>query len=182
MHPRTLEAYRKIRVNLQFIDIAAPCKTLLFTSPLPDEGKSSVVCNLAIVLAQSGQRVIVVETDLRRPRAGSYLGLAPGKGVTDILAGETTVDEAIQTWGSRSCDVPDGSPALPNPSDSPGNARMNERLRQIRKQYDATVDEATHTLNRPSFDFMDSGPAPPNPSDLLSSPRMHELLGELRKR
>ena len=60
-----VEAYRKLRTNLQFIDVDVPHKALLFTSALPDEGKSSTVCNLAITLAQFGKRVIVVEADLR---------------------------------------------------------------------------------------------------------------------
>src|SRR5882757_566021 len=71
---RRVEAYRKIGTNLQFIDIDLPHKVLLVTSALPEEGKSSTVCNLAIVLAQAGKRVVIIEADLRRPRAAGYLG------------------------------------------------------------------------------------------------------------
>ena len=156
VHPRTLEDYRKIRINLQFINIAATCKTLLFTSPLPDEGKTSVVCNLAVVLAQSGQRVIVVETDLRRPRTGSYLGLPPSSGVTDILAGKTAVNAAIQTWGRPSFDVLDSGPAPPNPSDLLGSPRMHELLGELRNRYDVILLDAP-----PLLPFADAAAAAP---------------------
>ncbi len=72
------EAYRKIQTNLRFLDVDSPHKVLMVTSAVPGEGKSSTVCNLAITFARAGNRVIVVEADLRRPRAVSYLGLPGG--------------------------------------------------------------------------------------------------------
>ena len=123
---RRVEAYRKLRTNLQFIDVDVPHKALLFTSALPDEGKSSTVCNLAIMLAQFGKRVIVVEADLRRPRATGYLGLPGSVGLTDVLVGRVAVGEAIQIWGENMFDVLASGPTPPSPSDVLGSLRMDQ--------------------------------------------------------
>jgi len=143
---QTLEAYRKIRVNLQSIDVAGPSKALLFTSPLPEEGKSSVVCNLAIALAQSGQRIIVVETDLRRPRVAGYLGLPKGPGVTDVLAGKADVDEVIQTWDNAPVNFLDSGAVPPSPSDLLSSQRMKELITWLRQYYDVILLDAPPVL------------------------------------
>jgi capsular exopolysaccharide synthesis family protein len=154
---RRVEAYRKLRTNLQFIDIDAPHKALLFTSSLPDEGKSSTVCNLAIMLAQFGKRVIVVEADLRRPRATGYLGLPNSVGVTDVLVGRVEVGEAIQTWGSNLFDVLASGPTPPNPSDLLGSQRMSQLIEQLSGRYDLVLLDAPPVL--PFADAVATGPA-----------------------
>ena len=143
---RRVEAYRKLRTNLQFIDVDVPHKALLFTSALPDEGKSSTVCNLAIMLAQFGKRVIVVEADLRRPRATGYLGLPGSVGLTDVLVGRVTVDEAIQIWGENMFDVLASGPTPPSPSDLLGSLRMNQLLKHLRELYDVVLVDAPPVL------------------------------------
>ncbi len=154
---RRLEAYRKIRTNLQFIDIDVPHKALLFTSSLADEGKSSTVCNLAIMQAQFGKRVIVVETDLRRPRATGYLGLPNSVGVTDVLVGRVTAGEAMQTWGNNWFDVLASGPLPPSPSDLLGSQRMSQLIEQLRGQYDLVLVDAPPVL--PFADAAATGPA-----------------------
>ena len=143
---RRLEAYRKIRTNLEFIDVDVPRRALLFTSCLADEGKSSSVCNLAIMQAQVGKRVIVVEADLRRPRATSYLGLPSSVGVTDVLVGKVAVADAIQTWGSDLFDVLASGPTPPSPSDLLGSQRMRQLIEQLRGQYDLVFIDAPPLL------------------------------------
>lgn len=154
---RRVEAYRKIRTNLQFIDVDVPHKALLFTSALPDEGKSSTVCNLAIMLAQFGKRVIVVEADLRRPRATGYLGLPSSVGLTDVLVGRVTVGEAIQTWGENLFDVLASGPTPPSPSDLLGSLRMNQLLKHLRGLYDVILIDAPPVL--PFADALATAPA-----------------------
>jgi capsular exopolysaccharide synthesis family protein len=154
---RRLEAYRKIRTNLQFIDIDAPRKALLFTSPLPEEGKSSAVCNLAVMVAQSGQRVIVVEADLRRPRATGYLGLPSSVGLTDVLVGRVDAREAVQTWGEDLFDVLASGPAPPNPSDLLGSQRMSLLVEQLRGRYDVILLDSPPVL--PFADAAATAPA-----------------------
>ena len=83
------EAYRVLRTNLQFAAVDRPLKTLLVTSPAPSEGKSMTIANLAAALAQTGQKVIVVDTDLHRPRLHKVFGLRNNLGVTTALAPRT---------------------------------------------------------------------------------------------
>jgi capsular exopolysaccharide synthesis family protein len=154
---RRVEAYRKLRTNLQFVDVDVPHKALLFTSALPDEGKSSTVCNLAIMLAQFGKRVIVVEADLRRPRATGYLGLPSSVGLTDVLVGRVTVGEAIQIWGEHMFDVLASGPTPPSPSDLLGSLRMNQLLKQLRGLYDVILIDAPPVL--PFADALATAPA-----------------------
>jgi len=154
---RRLEAYRKIRTNLQFIDVDVPRKALLVTSCLGAEGKSSTVCNLAIALAQFGKRVIVVECDLRRPRATGYLGLPNGVGVTDVLVGRVEVGEAIQIWGNDLFSVLPSGPMPPNPSDLLGSQRMSQLVDQLRGHYDLVLIDAPPVL--PFADAVATAPA-----------------------
>ena len=156
-HGRRLEAYRKIRTNLQFIDVDVPHKALLFTSCMVGEGKSSTVCNLAIMQAQVGKRVIVVEADLRRPRASGYLGLPSSIGVTDVLVGRVEANEAIQTWGENMFDVLASGPSPPSPSDLLGSQRMSQLIEQLRGQYDLVLIDAPPIL--PFADAVATGPA-----------------------
>ena len=143
---RRVEAYRKIGTNLQFIDIDLPRKVLLVTSALPEEGKSSTVCNLAIVLAQAGKRVVIIEADLRRPRAAGYLGLPNGVGVTSVLVGRVSVSEAIQNWGDDQFAVLTSGPPAPNPRELLGSRRMGELLEQLRASFDVILVDAPPIL------------------------------------
>lgn len=140
------EAFRKIGTNLRFIDVDLPHKVLLFTSALPEEGKSSTVCNLAITLARSGKRVLIIEADLRRPRVASYLGLPNGAGVTSVLSGRLDPDEAIQMWGDDLFSVLTSGPSAPNPSDLLGSQRMRALIEQVSAQYDVVLVDAPPVL------------------------------------
>jgi non-specific protein-tyrosine kinase len=141
-----VEAFRKVRTNLQFLDIDRPPQVLLFTSCLPEEGKSTTVCNLAIMLAQSGRRVMVVEADLRRPRAISYLGLPGGTGLTAVLLGETSEQEATQIWGDGLFAVLASGSLPPNPGDLLGSRRMAELMQRLRGDYDTILVDAPPLL------------------------------------
>jgi capsular exopolysaccharide synthesis family protein len=151
------EAFRKIGTNLRFIDVDLPHKVLLFTSALPEEGKSSTVCNLAITLARSGKRVLIIEADLRRPRVASYLGLPNGAGVTSVLSGRQDPYEAIQMWGDDLFSVLSSGPSAPNPSDLLGSQRMRILIEQLGAQYDVVLVDAPPVL--PFADTVATAPA-----------------------
>jgi len=136
---RRVEAFRKIGTNLRFIDVDLPHKVLLFTSALPEEGKSSTVCNLAITLARSAKRVILIEADLRRPRTSAYLGLPNGAGLTSVLVGTADVGDAIQDWGDGLFTVLTSGSSAPNPSDLLGSRRMGELIERFRAEYDVVL-------------------------------------------
>ncbi|HJQ44886.1 MAG TPA: polysaccharide biosynthesis tyrosine autokinase [Amycolatopsis sp.] len=147
-HPRSprAEAFRKIRTNLQFIDVDRPRKTIVVTSALPEEGKTTTLCNLAIVLARAGHRVVLVETDLRRPRATDYLGLEGGVGVTSVLSGRVSLADALQPWGNSMFDVLASGPIPPNPSELLASRQMANLLDDLRDHYDMVLLDAPPLL------------------------------------
>lgn len=95
------EAFRQLRTNLEFVDVDNPAKIIVVTSSVPAEGKSSTATNLAVVFAEAGRRVLLIEGDLRRPRVADYLGLEGAVGLTNVLAAQVRVDEVLQPWGDR---------------------------------------------------------------------------------
>ncbi|WP_460980101.1 YveK family protein, partial [Pseudactinotalea suaedae] len=94
------EEYRQLRANLRFLQVGEDHKVFVVTSSIPSEGKSSTAANLAAALAASGQSVCLIEADLRRPSLADILDLPEGVGVTSVLMGEVTLDEALLDWGS----------------------------------------------------------------------------------
>jgi capsular exopolysaccharide synthesis family protein len=94
--PAALEALSLARTNLRYLHVGGSVKTVVITSALESEGKSTVAWNLAIAAAMAGTKILVVEADLRRPKLTSRLGLS-GNGLSEVLAGISSVDEAIST-------------------------------------------------------------------------------------
>jgi capsular exopolysaccharide synthesis family protein len=90
------EAYRSLRTSLQFAALDADARLILVTSPSEDEGKSATVANLGVVMATGGERVAIVSCDLRRPRLGQFFGLDESIGMTTMLLGQCTLEEALQ--------------------------------------------------------------------------------------
>jgi capsular exopolysaccharide synthesis family protein len=133
------EEFRKVRTNLQFVDVDKPCKTIIVTSALAGEGKTSSLCNLAITLSRTGSRVVAVETDLRRPRVADYLGIEGAVGVTSVLADRVSMADAIQQWDASSFDVLTSGPIPPNPSELLASRQMASLLAELRKSYDVVL-------------------------------------------
>jgi capsular exopolysaccharide synthesis family protein len=133
------ETFRQLRTNLQFVDVDRPLKTVVLTSASAEEGKSTTACNLAITLAQAGVRTILVEADLRRPRVADYMGLEGAVGLTSVLTGLTTLDEALQPWGRNAMWVLASGPLPPNPSEILGSHQMSELLKTLEDRADVIV-------------------------------------------
>jgi len=113
------EAYRVLRTNLEFMDFNHDLRSIMVTSPLPGQGKSTTVANLAIVLIRSGKRVAVVEGDLRRPTMHSYFSVPNDVGLTSVIAGIVPLDQAIRTLTLRE--------PLPVVTTPDGAAQVSER-------------------------------------------------------
>lgn len=140
------EAFRQLRTNLQFLDVDSPPRSLLLTSSLPGEGKSTTACNLAITLTQAGLRVILVEGDLRRPRVAQYLGVEGAVGLTDVLVGRADLEDVLQPWGDGLLQVLTSGPLPPNPSELLGSGQMQAVLRQLEDKADVVLVDAPPLL------------------------------------
>jgi len=129
------EAFRQLRTNLQFINVAHSTQVLVVTSAAPSEGKTSVCVNLALALAEAGRRVLILDGDLRRPQVANLLGLEPELGLTTVLLGQIDLDRALQPWSSGITALTSG-PLPPNPSELLGGRRMAELLSALRPRFD----------------------------------------------
>jgi non-specific protein-tyrosine kinase len=114
-------------------------RSIVVTSSHRDEGKSTTSCNLAIALATDGERVLLVEADLRRPRLGQYLGLESAVGLTNVLVGQVDVDEVVQPWGEAGVSVLLCGSLPPNPSELLGSQRMAALLDTLTTRYDRVI-------------------------------------------
>lgn len=136
------EAFRQIRTNLQFANVNNLSRTMLVTSSLPGEGKSTTASNVAIAMAQTGQRVALVDADLRRPMISTYLGLEQSAGLTTALLGTAPVEELLQPWGDDELYVLTSGLIPPNPSELLGSAAMGHVISRLEETFDAVIIDA----------------------------------------
>lgn len=133
------EAIRRLRTNLQFVQIAEGANSLVVTSSIPGEGKTTTALNLAVALADNGARVILVDADLRRPSIALRTGLEESVGLTTVLIGRATVSEVAQSWRGSRLDVLTAGQVPPNPSELLGSQAMSHLLDQLEATYDVVV-------------------------------------------
>lgn len=147
VHNVRAEAFRQLRTNLQFVGLADEHRSVVVTSSLPGEGKSTTTANLALTLAAAGSRVALVEADLRRPKVAEYLGLEGAVGLTDVLIGTTTLDDVLQPWGGEGkLQVLACGTIPPNPSELLGSDRMRRVLTQLSTRFDHVLVDAPPLL------------------------------------
>jgi Mrp family chromosome partitioning ATPase/capsular polysaccharide biosynthesis protein len=155
------EPFRSLRVNVDLASIDRKLRVLTVASAVPDEGKSTVIRNLALAYAEAGLNVAVVESDLRKPMLARTFNVEPRPGITDLLTGEAVFDEILRPV--RSADralIPAGA-AEAQPAFSAASGLSSSG---------GTITVVT------------SGPEPPNPPVLLASDPVRAIIGELRER
>jgi capsular exopolysaccharide synthesis family protein len=132
------EAFRAVRVNMQYLSAGLDKRVIGVTSSVPGEGKSFCTVNLAAELAQSGRRVIVLECDMRRPTLAGYFDIDPRRqhGLSTYLAGDSTLDQARHTTNISSLDVVCCGPLPDNPTRLIEGPRLAELMLQLREEYD----------------------------------------------
>jgi capsular exopolysaccharide synthesis family protein len=140
------ESFRQLRTNLQFAHVSHESKTLLVTSSVPGEGKSTTATNLAIALAESGQSVVLVDADLRRPMVAEYLGLESRAGLTTALVGLADVNDLLQPWGEDALYVLTSGRVPPNPSELLGSEKMKQLITRLENTFDAVIIDAPPLL------------------------------------
>ncbi len=142
------ESYRALRTSLLLTSLGAPPKTIVITSALPQEGKTTTSINTATVLAQKGTRVLLIDADLRRPSIHKMLGMGPRAGLSNVLTGGTTLQDATvrSTLLPNLFILPAGTPP-PNPAELLASSQMMDLLAELREQYDHIVVDTPPTLS-----------------------------------
>jgi capsular exopolysaccharide synthesis family protein len=130
------EQYRTIRTNIQFASIDKELKTLMVTSSGPGEGKSTTVANLAVVLAQQGKRVLLIDGDLRKPTVHYTFKVSNIYGLTNVLTRQTKLQDAIVSTKIPDVDVLPSGPVPPNPSEIIHSKSMNHLIEEASSMYD----------------------------------------------
>lgn len=139
-YSRRAESYRQLRTHLQFANVDGGTRSVLVTSSIPGEGKSTTAANLALVLAESGVRVLLVDADLRRPRQDQMFGLEGSVGLTTVLTGQISLEDAAQPIGGAGSLAVLTSGALPpNPSELLGSGAMERTLATMQATYDVVI-------------------------------------------
>lgn len=134
------EAYRTLRTNLSFYSLDNPLRTLVVTSPAPDEGADEAAANLAVTMAQSGKRTILVECDLRRPSLHTLLGQAAEPGLTDMILGDSELP--LQKTEVENLWLLTSGPQPPNPADLLGSGRTDEIIAKLGQEADIILFHA----------------------------------------
>jgi polysaccharide biosynthesis transport protein len=154
------EAFRLLRANLDFMTLDRDARTIMITSALEQEGKSTTVANLAVAFARAGKRVVLVDLDLRQPVLARFFGLE-GPGLTQVALGQVPLEEALTRIVITDPPSPKRRLALRRGADRNGNV-TRELLGQL--------------------EVLPSGPIPPDPGEFVSSPPLGKILGALRER
>lgn len=129
------EAYRAIRTNLQFAGAGKQLKTLVFTSAVPSEGKSTTVANLAIVMGQDDKHILLIDCDMRKPVIHRRFGLL-NRGLSNCFAEDLPLKEVIQADVFPNLDVVTSGPVPPNPAELLGSKKMKALLQEAAEAYD----------------------------------------------
>jgi len=145
--PRSLvEAMRSLRSNMQFAAADQPLTSLLVTSSMPNEGKTTIAGNLALAAAEAGQRVVLIDADLRRPSVGKLLGTPAEPGLSNLLVGQLDLAKCLHTHGSADAgpaiEVIPAGPLPPNPPALLESERMTSLLEDLRSHADLVIIDA----------------------------------------
>ncbi len=146
--PRSLvaEAFRQIRTSLQFSAPADHQRLVLVTSPRPDDGKTTVACNLAIALAQGGRRVLLVDANFRRPGLQRVFTNVGTEGLSNLLVGDGTMSSYTVHTDIPELDVLCSGPTPPNPAELLGSEPCRAFLKEAAKQYDQVIIDTAPVL------------------------------------
>lgn len=140
------EAYRRLRTSLQFLAVDSEKRSFVVTSAAPSEGKSTTSANIALTMAETGAKVVLVDADMRKPRVAELFALEGGVGLSDVLAHRVTLADALQPWGTSSLLIlPAGFPP-PNPAELLGSRAMADLIDDLHAVFDVVIIDAPPLL------------------------------------
>ncbi|UTL72304.1 CpsD/CapB family tyrosine-protein kinase [Bacillus halotolerans] len=139
--PKSLnsEQYRTIRTNIEFSSVDRQMKSVMITSACPGEGKSTTAANLAVVFAQQGKKVLLIDADLRKPTVHTTFQLENMTGLTSVLLKKSSLKQAVQTSQEQNLDVLTSGPIPPNPAEPLSSKWMEEPADEACAAYDMVI-------------------------------------------
>lgn len=140
------EQYRTIRTNIQFSAVDTPIRSLMVTSAGPIEGKSTTASNLAVVFAQQGKKVLIVDADLRRPTLHFTFGFTNTIGLTNVLTRQIHINESIRTTDVENLYFMPSGPIPPNPAELLGSATMDQLISDLYEMFDLVIFDVPPVL------------------------------------
>ena len=140
------EAYRVIRTSIQFAQEGKELKTIAITSCTPNEGKSTTIANLAVVLTQAGKSVLLIDCDMRNPTVHKNFNLSNKIGLSSCISMGTAVADAVQSTAIEGLDALTAGVIPPNPSELLGSERMQNVLQRAKEQYDYVLIDTPPVL------------------------------------
>ncbi|MEZ6153591.1 MAG: polysaccharide biosynthesis tyrosine autokinase [Pirellulaceae bacterium] len=136
---RVSEAYRTIRTGLYFSNRGKALKVIQVTSPVPGDGKSTLSCNMAVTMAQSGRRVLLIDADLRRPRVAKIFGIDSAIGVAAVVSGKAEIDDAILAGPVPNLSILPGGKRPTNPAEILSSERFKNMIDMLRDKFDVII-------------------------------------------
>jgi tyrosine-protein kinase Etk/Wzc len=133
------ESYRSVRTSIQFAAADKDVKTVLILSSVPQEGKSTTSTNIAITLAQAGNKTVFIDCDLRRPVAHNTFNIGKEPGLVNALVGKSSIHDVVRPSGINNLDIITSGPIPPNPSELLGSRKMKEVLAELAETYDFII-------------------------------------------
>ncbi|WP_368490061.1 CpsD/CapB family tyrosine-protein kinase [Clostridium sp. BJN0013] len=133
------EAYRTLRTNIQFSSFDKKIQTIMLTSSVPGEGKSTTCSNLAVVMAESGARTILVDCDERKPRLHKIFFVSNEKGLSDVLAGKVEFEEVVKETVIENLKLLTSGTRPPNPSELLASKKMETFLESLKDKFEYII-------------------------------------------
>ncbi len=141
------EAFRALRTNLEFSSVDKDLKTIIVTSSGEGEGKTTIACNLAIILSQGGKRVLILDADLRRPNVHKQFSISNRVGLSDLIRGRLGLEDVVQIPENiKNLYIISSGSLPPNPAELLGSSKMAEVLENLRNQFDIIVVDSPPML------------------------------------
>jgi capsular exopolysaccharide synthesis family protein len=136
------ESFRLVQANLEFLGVDNHSRTILVTSPSQGNGKTTVAINLALSMAQSEQRVVLVDADMRRPAIHTALGIDQSPGLSEMIRSRKPIDATLQTWNDNILEVLTVGETLPNITQIAGSKKIASILDELKETFEVVIVDA----------------------------------------